>query len=268
MGSVVDGRRALQEEDWRREACRQPRHASAPGIDGVTAPASGAPRDETRRDRSARLRRGRDQAAPVERVWNEQAGGGPRPIGTPTFEDTIGQRAGAMRWASIEAPDLSAGSSGFRPGRSPQAARHAWRAPCRPAGRGGSVDAEVRGAVDRLDRTRGCEGLCPRVHAGRRWRRLGPRLRAGVREAGERRHPETGVVPGGVMSLGLAHVFLPHILEAWCARAVRPRLQGRCVLLRLADDVVIGGARAADARRIMVVRPQRVARWGGSLHPE
>jgi retron-type reverse transcriptase len=93
-------------------------------MDGVTAAASAAHLDETRRDLHERRRNGRSQAAPVERVGIEQEDGRPRPIGNPAFEDTLVQRAGAMLLAAIYEQDFLACSYGFRPGRSPHAARH------------------------------------------------------------------------------------------------------------------------------------------------
>lgn len=99
-------------------------------------------------------------------------------------------------------------------------------------------------------------------------RRRGTWRRAGGMDAGELRHPETGVVQGGVSSPVLAQVFRPHVLEACFAREVRPRMQGRGVLRRLADACVMGCEREADARRSMAVRPKRLARVGVRLHPE
>jgi hypothetical protein len=123
-------------------------------------------------------------------------------------------------------------------------------------------------SFDSLDRTRRREVLRQRVKDGRILRLIGTWLRAGVMEEGELSHPETGVVQGGVISPVLANVFLHHLLDEWFAREVRPRMKGRCFLLRFADDCVIGCEREADARRIMVVLPKRFARFGLSIHPE
>ncbi len=98
-------------------------------------------------------------------------------------------------------------------------------------------------------------------------RRSGQWLRAGVWEAGGLHPPDTGVVPGGTSAAVWAHIFLHQVLEAWCAPEVQPRLQGRSVLSRCADDGVIGGALAADARKIMAVRPTRCARDGLTIPP-
>jgi RNA-directed DNA polymerase len=96
---------------------------------------------------------------------------------------------------------------------------------------------------------------------------MGKWLRAGVMEDGVLRHPESGVVQGGVRSPVLATICLHHVLEEWFAREVRPRRKGRGFLTRVADDFVIGCERAADARRILAVRPKRFARDGLTIHP-
>ena len=120
----------------------------------MTAPAYAEHLDAHRRDLHARLRSGRSQAPPGERVGLAKAAGGQRPIGKPTCEDQMVQRAVALRWEAIDAHDLSDGSSGFRQGRSPHEARHALRARCMPESRGWMVAAEGRGYGDSLDKTR------------------------------------------------------------------------------------------------------------------
>jgi RNA-directed DNA polymerase len=258
----------LIDEDFLREAYRQTRKASAPGIDGVTAQAYAEHLDEHLRDLYERLRSGRCQAAPVERVWIEKEDGGQRPIGKPTFEDKIVQRAVAMLLEAIYEQDFYDCSYGFRPGRSPHAALHMLREQCMQEDIGWIVDADVSGYFDSMDRTRLREVLRQRVNDGRMLRLIGKWLRAGVMEEGELSHPETGVVQGGVISPVLANVFLHYVLDEWFAREVRPRMKGRCFLLCFADDFVIGCEREADARRIMAVLPKRFARFGLSIHPE
>ena len=257
----------LIDEDWLREASRRTRKSSAAGIAGVTAQQYAAHLEETLRALHERLRSGVDHAAPVERGWIATDDGGRRPIGQPAFEDTMVQRAVARLLEAIYAQDFSDGSYGFRPGRSPHAARHERRERCMTEGMGGIVDAEGRGAFARIDRTRRREVLRQRVHDGRVLRLMGQWVRAGVMAEGVLRHPETGVVQGGVIAPLRAPIFLPHVLEAWLEPAVRARMQGRGLLIRFADDCVIGGALAGDARRIMAVLPKRCARCGLRMHP-
>jgi RNA-directed DNA polymerase len=85
--------------------------------------------------------------------------------------------------------------------------------------------------------------------------------------AGVLTHPETGVPQGGVLSPVLANICLHHVLDAWFEREVRPRMQGRCFLMRCADDLVMGGELATEARKIMAVLPKRCARVGLRMPP-
>lgn len=175
----------------------------------------------------------------MERVWIEKDDGGQRPIGKPAFEDKIVQRAVTMLLEAIYEQDFSDGSYGFRQGRSPHEALHELRQRCMTEGIGWIVEAEVSGYFDSIDRTRLREVLRMRVNDGRMLRLIGKWLRAGVREQGTLTHPETGVVQGGVISPVLANVFLHHVLDEWFERDVRPRMQGRCFLIRCADGTPV-----------------------------
>ena len=115
----------LIDVDFLREAYHRTRKSSAPGIDGVTAKEYAEHLDENLHDLHERLRSGGYQAPPVERVWLDKADGGQRPIGKPTFEDKIVQRAVAMLLEAIYEQAVCDSSSGFRQGRSPHEARHA-----------------------------------------------------------------------------------------------------------------------------------------------
>ena len=129
------------------------------------------------------------------------------------------------------------------------------------------VDADVSGYFDSIDRTRLREVLRQRVNDGSILCLIGKWLRAGVMEDEVLSHPETGVVQGGVISPVLANIFLHHVLDEWFEQEVQPRIQGRCFLIRFADDFVIGCESEADARRIMDVLPKRFARYGLTIHP-
>src|SRR5438093_402603 len=257
----------LIDEDFLREAYRHTSKASAAGIDGVTAKQYAEHLDANLRDLHERLRSGRSQAAPVERVWIEKEDGRQRPIGKPTFEDKIVQRAVARLVEAIDEQDFYDGSYGFRQGRSPHDALHELRERCMTEGIGWIVDADSSGYFDSIDRTRLREVLRKRVNDGRILRLIGKWLRAGVMERGALTQPETGVVQGGVISPVLANVFLHHVLDAWFEREGRPRMKGRCFLIRCADDFVIGCQLEAEARKIMAVLPKRFARFGLTIHP-
>ena len=134
-------------------------------------------------------------------------------------------------------------------------------------GIGWSGDAEVSGDFDSREKTWLRDMLRTRVNDGRLVRLIGKWRHAGGMEEGVWTHPETGVPPGGVLSPGLANICLQHVREAWVEREVRPRMQGRCFLMRCADDLVMGCELATDARRIMAVLPKRCARCGLRMHP-
>ena len=257
----------LMDVDFLREAYDQTNKSSAAGIDGVTATMYAEHLDDNLRDLHTRLRRGCSQAAPVERVWIEKEDGGRRPIGKPAFEDKIVQRAVTMLLEAIYEQDFSEGSYGCRQGRSPHGALQELRERCMNEGIGWIVDADVTGYFDSIDRTWLREVLRKRVNDGSILRLIGKWLRAGVMEEGVLTHPEAGVVQGGVISPVLANVCLHHVLDEWFEQEVRPRMKGRCFLIRFVDDFVIGCEWEADARRIMDVLPKRFARFGLSIHP-
>jgi group II intron reverse transcriptase/maturase len=190
----------LIDVDFLREAYRQTSKASAPGIDGVTAQEYAEHLDENLRDLHERLRSGRSQAPPVERVWLEKDDGGQRPIGKPTFEDKLVQRAVAMLLEAIYEQDFYDGSYGFRQGRSPHHALHELRERCMTEDIGWIVDADVSGYFDSRDGTQLREVLRKRVNDGSIMRLIGKWLHAGVMEEGVLTHPETGVPQGGVVS--------------------------------------------------------------------
>jgi hypothetical protein len=176
-------------------------------------------------------------------------------------------RAVAMRREALDEQACADGSYGFRQGRRPHEARHERRERCMRDHIGWSVDAAVSGSCDSMARTRLHAVRRQRGNDGRRLRLIGPWLRAGGMEDARRSHPETGVVPGGVRAPVRAKRVLQPGLEDWCAQAGQPGMQGRGVLMRCADALVIGCEAAADARRIMDVLPKRGARYGLTIHP-
>ncbi len=130
------------------------------------------------------------------------------------------------------------------------------------------IDANVRAFVDSLDHDLVCEVLTPRVNDGAIRRLIRKWLRAGVLEGETLSYPERGSPQGGVLSPLRATLFLDHVWDEWFERDVMPRMKGRGVLLRLADDCVIGWAREDDARRILAVLPKRLARFQRTIHPQ
>jgi group II intron reverse transcriptase/maturase len=199
-------------------------------------------------------------------VWIEEESKR-RPIGKPTFEDKVAQRAYAMVMAAIYEKDFLDCSYGFRAGRSPHHALHALREQAIGKHVHWVVDADVQGFFDSIPRDRLREVLSKRVNDGGIIRQVGKWLNAGVMEAGELHYPELGTPQGGVISPLLANIYLHEVLDEWFEHQIKPRLKGRAFLVRFADDFVIGCELESDARRVMEVLPKRFARYGLTIHP-
>lgn len=258
----------LIDVDLLREAYNRTRKNAAAGVDGVTAAEYGANLEENLRDLYERMRSGRYIAPPVKRSWLDKEGSGKRPIGEPTFEDKIAQRAAVMLLGAIYEQDFHDFSHGFREGHSQhQALQQLWQQ-CMRMNIGWIVDADVRGFFDNLDHRWLRRIIQQRVNDGGILRLIGKWLKAGVLEEGLVTYPEKGTPQGAVISPLLSNIFLHHVLDDWFVREVQPRLKGRCFLIRFADDFVIGCQWEADARRVMEILPKRFGRFGLAIHPE
>lgn len=254
--------------DFLREAYRRTRKDGAPGVDRVTAKEYAVNLEENLTDLHERLKSGRYVAPPVERAWLDKDDGGKRPIGKPTFEDKIVQRAVAMLLGAVFEQDFYDFSHGFREGHSPHQALKELREQCLRLNIRAIVDADVSGFFDTLDRSWIREFVQRRVNEGAILRLIGQWLHAGVLEGENLTHPETSSPQGGVISPMLANIYLHYVLDEWFVHEVQPRMRGRCFLIRFADDFVIGCEREDDARRIKDVLAKRFSGFGLSIHPE
>ena len=191
-----------------------------------------------------------------------------RPIGIPTFEDKILQRAVVMVLEAVYEQDFLDCSYGFRPGRSAhQALATLWQRTMKTGG-GWMVEVDIRKFFDTLDHAHLRELLRRRVRDGVLLRLIDKWLKAGVLEDGTLTVPAKGSPQGGVISPLLANVYLHYVLDLWFEQEVQPRLKGRAFLIRYADDFVIGFTNEEDARRVLEVLPKRFARYGLTVHPD
>jgi RNA-directed DNA polymerase len=251
-----------------REAYRLTRKKAAAGVDGQSAEEYGRDLGKNLESLHARFRSGTYYAPPVKRVHIPKGDGRTRPIGIPTFEDKVLQRAVAMMLESIYEQDFHPGSFGFRPGRSAHDALQAvWDTTTRIGG-GWILEVDIQAFFDTLDHGELRGFLDKRVSDGVVRKAIDKWLKAGVMEAGAVTHPDEGTPQGGVVSPILANVYLHEVLDKWFEREVRARLQGDATLIRFADDFVIIFEWEADARRVMEVLPKRFGRYGLTLHPE
>jgi group II intron reverse transcriptase/maturase len=254
--------------DFLREAHRLTRKDKAAGVDGVTAQEYAVNLEENLHNLHERLRNRRYIAPPVERAWLEKEDGSKRPIGKPTFEDKIVQRAVVMLLGAIYEHQFYDFSYGFRQGRSAHQALDELRQRSNTMNIGWIVDADVSGFFDNLDHKLLREFIKRRVNDGGMLRLIGKWLKAGVLEEEVLTYPEKGTPQGGVVSPMLANIFLHYVLDEWFVKDVKPRMKGRCFLIRFADDFVIGCEWEEDARRILEVLAKRFARFGLTIHPQ
>lgn len=257
------------DEFWLQEAYCRTRKDGAAGVDRTTAEQYAEQLVDNLRSLLDRFKSGQYQAPPVKRVYIPKGSGTQtRPIGIPTFEDKVLQRAVAMVLEAIYEEDFLSCSYGFRPGRSAHdALRDLWRE-LMGLGGGWVLEVDIRSFFDELDHGHLRTFLDRRVRDGVIRRTIGKWLQAGVLEEGRLKHPVTGTPQGGVISPVLANIYLHEVIDRWFEEEVKPRLGGRAVLIRYADDLVIAFAEEKDAQRVEEVLPKRLARFGLQLHPE
>jgi RNA-directed DNA polymerase len=253
---------------WLHEAYQRTRKDAAVGVDGQTAEDYAVNLQVNLQALLDRAKSGTYRAPPVRRVYiPKDTGREVRPLGIPTFEDKILQRAVVMVLQPIYEQDFLPCSYGFRPGRSAhQALSDLWKQVMDTNG-GWILEVDIQKFFDSLDHAHLRELVQRRVHDGVLLRLLGKWLNAGVLEDGAVFTPEEGTPQGGVISPLLANIFLHYVLDVWFEEEVKPRLQGRANLIRYADDFVIGFTSEADARKVMDVLPKRFGKYGLTLHP-
>lgn len=253
---------------WLREAYRRTRKDGARGIDGQSATQYAERLDENLRVLLDRAKSGTYRAPPVRRVYIPKGENDTRPLGIPTFEDKVLQRAVAMLLEAVYEQDFLDCSYGFRPNRSARQAIDALHDTATWGAGGTVIELDIRKYFDSIDHARLREVLHQRVRDGVILRLIGKWLNAGVMEDGALHKSDAGTPQGGVVSPLLANIFLHEVLDTWFEKEVKPRLRGRTKLIRYADDAVILLEFEDDARRVMDVLPKRFERYGLILHPD
>ena len=203
--------------DWLREAHRRVRKDGAVGVDGQTAEEYAKNLESNLQSLLDRAKSGDHyRAPPVRRVHIPKADGSKtRPLGIPTFEDKILQKAVAMVLEAVYEQEFLPCSYGFRPRRSAHDALAAVWKQTMAVGGGWVLEADIEGFFDSVDHARLREVLSQRVSDGALTRLIGKWLKAGVMEDGVVRHLGTGTPQGGVISPLLANVYLHEVLDVW-----------------------------------------------------
>ncbi len=255
--------------EFLHEAYRRTRKDGAAGVDGETAATYARNLDENLRSLLDRFKSGTYWAPPVRRVHIPKGDGSKtRPIGIPTFEDKVLQRAMTMVLEAIYEQEFIDCSYGFRPARSAHDALQVlWDGLMKMHG-GWVLEIDIEAFFDTLVHEHLRTFLDRRVRDGVLRRSINKWLKAGVLEATELRYAEAGTPQGGVISPLLANVYLHEVLDTWFEAEVKPRLQGQAFLIRYADDAVLVFSSETDARKVMDVLPKRFGKYGLKLHPE
>jgi group II intron reverse transcriptase/maturase len=254
---------------WLVEAYNRTRKDGAPGVDGQTADGYGLRLLDNLASLLDRAKSGTYFAPPVRRVHIPKGTGSEtRPLGIPTLEDKVLQRAVVMALEPIYEQDFRDCSYGFRPGRSAHQALAALWQQTMDLGGCWLLEVDVRKFFDTLDHAQLRSLLRQRVRDGVLLRLIDKWLSAGVLEGRELTYPEAGTPQGGVISPLLANVYLHYVLDVWFMEVVKPCLKGRAFLVRYADDFVMGFAYEEDARRVLAVLPKRFGKYGLTIHSD
>ena len=256
------------DEMWLSEAYRRTRKDGAAGVDGQSAKEYAQHLEGNLATLLERAKAGTYRAPAVRRVHIPKGNGETRPIGIPTFEDKVLQRAVTMVLEAVYEQDFLPCSFGFRPGRNQHQCIEALRDAARKMAGGWVLEVDIRKFFDTIPRQRLLEILRQRVRDGVILRLVAKWLHAGVMEEGTLTYPEAGTPQGGVISPLLANIFLHEVLDTWFERDVTPKMKGRSYLFRYADDAVMLFEKEEDARRVFEVLPKRFEKYGLTVHPE
>ena len=254
--------------DRLREAYLRLKPRAAAGEDGVTWPEYGKELEANLRDLSERLATGRYHARPVKRGYVPKADGRERPIGIPVLEDKIVQRATVAVLNSVYESDFLGFSYGFRPGRSCHMALDALAVGIRARKVSWILDADIRSFFDTLDHECLIKFIEHRIADPRVIRHVKKWLNAGVLEEGKVWEQEEGVPQGGSVSPLLANIYLHYVLDLWADQWRRKHAAGEMIIVRYADDFVIGFQHEKDARRFREELKERFLKFNLELHAE
>src|SRR6266568_4686724 len=240
---------------------------AAPGVDGVTWEAYGQDLVANLRDLHERVQQGRYRASPSRRAYIPKADGRLRPLGIATLEDKVVQRAVVEVLNAVYEADFLGFSYGFRPGRNPHQALDALTAGIYKKKVNWVLDADIRDFFGQLDRDWLRKFLGHRIADKRVLRLIGKWLAAGVIEDGEWTECDQGSPQGASVSPLLANVYLHYVLDLWAGWWRRSHARGDVIIVRWADDFIVGFEYQEDAERFLAGLRGRFAKFGLELHP-
>ena len=248
-----------------REAYLGLKRDAAPGVDGETWQSYGEQLEANLVDLSDRLRRGAYRAKPVRRVWIPKPDGRQRPLGVTTLEDKVVQRALVLVLNCIYEEDFLGFSYGFRPKRKQHDALDALYVGIHKRKVSWVLDADIRGFFDAIRHDWLVRFVEHRVADRRVVRLIQKWLKAGVLEDGEWRPGEEGTPQGGGISPLLANIYLHYVFDLW-VNAWRRSASGDIIVVRYADDFIVGFQYQWEARQFLAELRERFAKFGLELH--
>jgi len=241
---------------------------ASPGVDGVTWKEYEVDLEARLRDLHVRVHRGTYRAQPSKRAYIPKPDGRMRPLGIAAREDNIVPKAVLKDLQPIHEEDFLGFSYGFRPGRSPHQALDALTAALMGKKVNWVLDADIRGFFDTISHEWMMKFLGHRIADPRVLRLIQKWLRAGVSEDGTWTKTEVGTPQGAVASPLLANVYLHYVLDLWVAQWRKTRSSGDAIIVRYADDFVMGFQHRCDAEQFLKELQERLCKFGLSLHPD
>lgn len=254
--------------DLLRESYRALKHGAAPGVDEVTWRQYGEGLEERLADLHQRVQSGRYRAKPSRRIYIPKADGRERPIGIAALEDKIVQQATCQVLGAIWEEDFANFSYGFRPRRSQHNALDALWVGITERRVNWVLDADIRSFFDTLEHGWLLKFVEHRVADPRMLRLIRKWLRAGVSEDGEWSRTSVGVPQGAVISPLLANIYLHYVLDLWVKWWRKGQARGEVIIVRYADDFVMGFQYREDAQRCLQELRERFAKFGLEVHQD
>jgi len=241
---------------------------AAPGVDGLTCEAYEADLERKLEDLHSRVHRGAYRATPSRRVYIPKADGRQRPLAVAALEDKIVQRATATVLNAIYEEDFLGFSYGFRPGRGAHDAMDALCVGITSRKVNFILDADIRSFFDTVSQEWLIRFVEHRIGDPRIIRLIRKWLKAGVLEDGVVSVSARGTGQGAVISPLLANVYLHYALDLWADRWRRREATGDMIIVRYADDFIVGFQHEIDARRFLEALRGRFEEFALSLHPD
>src|SRR5262252_5315961 len=254
--------------DLLRESFHSLKKKAAPGVDGVTWQEYETGVENRLVDLHGRVHRGAYRALPSRRVYIQKEDGRQRPLGVAALEDKIVQHAVVTILNQIYEEDFRGFSYGFRPGRSQHQALDALYVAITRKKVSYVLDCDIRGFFDHLSHDWLLKFVQHRVADRRILRLIQKWLKAGVMEEGEWKDTEMGTPQGSVISPLLANIYLHYVFDLWVDAWRKKCARGDLIVIRYADDNVLGFQQLAEADRFLEELRERLRKFGLELHPD